>query len=213
MASAVPQLGFAVQRCAPLDYAAVPTLAFTLRIEEAEARQVRSVLLDAQVQIAARRRGYLDGERGRLLEVFGTPDRWANTLRTLPWTRTTVVVPPFAGSTVVDLLVPCTYDLEVTAAKYLAALEDGEVPLELLFSGSVFFTGPEGLLQTARIALDSEVEYRMPVSVWRQAMDRHFPNTAWLRLGRESFDRLTAYKARHAFVSWDAAIDALLEGR
>jgi hypothetical protein len=212
-ASAVPQLRFAVQRCAPLDYAAVPTLAFTLRIEEAEARQVRAVLLDAQVQIAARRRGYLDGERGRLLEVFGTPDRWANTLRILPWTRTTVVVPPFAGSTVVDLLVPCTYDLEVTAAKYLAALEDGEVPLELLFSGSVFFTAPEGLLQTARIALDSEVEYRMPVSVWRQAMDRHFPNTAWLRLGRESFDRLTAYKARHAFVSWDAAIDSLLEGR
>jgi hypothetical protein len=212
-ASAVPQLQFAVERCAPLDYAAVPTLAFTLRIDESDGRPIRSVLLDVQIQIAARRRRYAGAEGERLLELFGAPDRWATTLRTLPWTRATLVVPPFTGATAVDLHVPVTYDLEVTAAKYLAALEGGEVPLELLFSGTVFFAGPKGLLQTARIAWDSDVDYRLPVSVYRQAVDRHFPNSAWLRLGRGSFDRLTAYKARHAFASWDAAIDSLLEGR
>ena len=206
----VPRLQFAVERCAPLDYAAVPTLVFGLRIEEADGLPVRSVLLDVQIQIAARGRGYGAGETSRLLELFGTPERWATTLRTLPWTRATVVVPPFTGRTTVDLHIPCTYDLEVTAARYLAALEDGEVPLELLFSGSVFYSPAGGALQTARIAWDSDVGYRMPVAAWRATIDRHFPNAAWLRLGRESFDRLAAYKASRAFTSWDAAIDSLL---
>jgi hypothetical protein len=212
-APVVPELKFAVERCAPLDYAAVPTLVISVRVEAPAEARIRSVVLDAQIQIAARQRRYGPGETERLLELFGTPERWATTLRTLPWTRTTAVVPPFTGSTAVDLHVACTYDLEVTAARYLAALEDGEVPLELLYSGSVFFLAPQGALQTARIALDSDVDYRMPASVWREAMDRHFPRCAWLRLGRQSFDRLCAYKARHAFASWDAAIDSLLEGR
>jgi hypothetical protein len=210
----VPQLRFSVEGCAPLDYAAVPTLTFGLAIEEADGLAVRSVLLDVQIQIAARARRYAEAEQDRLLELFGTTDRWATTLRTLPWVRATVVVPPFTARTTAALHVPCTYDLEVTAARYLAALEDGEVPLELMFSGSVFFASPGGMLQTARIAWDSDVSYAMPVSVWRATMDRHFPGAAWLRLARASFDRLTAYKARHAFTSWDAAIDALLgEGR
>jgi uncharacterized protein DUF6084 len=92
----------------------------------------------------------------------------------------------------------------------LAALDGGDVPLEFLFSGSVFFAGPQGALQTARIALDHELDYRLPVAVWKQTMDRHFPHSAWLRLGTESFNRLCTYKARHAFESWDKAIDALL---
>jgi hypothetical protein len=209
----VPQLHFSVEGCEPLDYAAVPTLTFTLRLEEADGLPIRSVLLDVQIQIAARARRYATPEQDRLLELFGTPDRWATTLHTLPWTRATVVVPPFNGRTTVDLQIPCTYDLEVTAARYLAALEDGEVPLELMFSGSVFFVPPGGTLQTARIAWDTDVSHRMPVSAWRAAIDRHFPNSAWLRLGRSSFDRLSAYKARHAFTSWDAAIESLLEAR
>jgi hypothetical protein len=212
-AAVVPQLQFAVEGCEPLDYAAVPTLMFALSIEEVDGLPIRSVLLDVQIQIASRARRYADGEQDRLLELFGTPDRWASTLRTLPWTRATVVVPPFESRTSVDLQIPCTYDLEVTEARYLAALDDGEVPLELMFSGSVFFAAPGGLLQTARIAWDSDVSYRMPVNAWRAAVDRHFPGAAWLRIERSSFDRLSAYKARHAFTSWDAAIDSLLEAR
>jgi hypothetical protein len=212
-AAAAPQLQFAVERCAPLDPAAVPTLAFTLRIEEASGRPIRSVLLDVQIRIAARRRRYAEAEGERLLELFGTRERWSTTLRTLPWARATVVVPPFEGSTTIEVPVTCTYDLEVAAARYLAALEEGEVPLELLFSGSVFFVSSADLLQTTRIPWSSDVDYRMPVSAWRAAIDRHFPGSAWIRLRRESFDRLSAYKARHAFASWEDAVDALLEGR
>ncbi len=208
----VPRLSFGVHGVEAVRYAAVPTLEFALRIDAQDAVPIRSVLLDAQIQIAARERGYDAGAQQQLLELFGAPERWATTLRTLPWLRTTMVVPPFDGTTVVGLSVPCSYDLEVTASRYFAALDDGVVPLELLFSGSVFYTTPRGALQTARIAWDSEVRYGMPVQVWRQAIDAHFPRSAWLRIGTRSFDALCAYKARHAFESWDAAIDSLLAG-
>jgi Family of unknown function (DUF6084) len=199
-----------VESASALEYAATPTLKFALRIEALSGQPIRSILLDVQIQIAARQRGYEPAVQERLLELFGLPDRWGATLRTLPWLRTTAVVPAFSDSTLVDLLVPCTYDLEVTAARYFAALEDGVVPLEFLFSGSVFFSTPQGALQTSRIAWDHEVDYRLPVAVWRQTMDRHFPQSAWLRLGSDSFDRLCAYKARNAFESWEATIDSLL---
>lgn len=188
----------------------MPTIAFRLRLDSGGAA-IRSLQLDVQVQIAARQRGY-DAERQKgLWELFGTPDRWAETLRTLPWVRTTVVVPPFTGSTLVELPIVCTYDLEVSAARYFAALDDGVVPLELLFSGAVFYAGPDGRLQTVRIPWDSEASYGLPVAVWREAIDRHFPDSAWLRLRRQSFDRLQAYKARRAFATMEDAIESLLE--
>jgi hypothetical protein len=207
----IPELRFQVRGASSVDYAAVPTIAFSLAIEAPSPRQIRSLLLDVQIQIAARQRGYRQGSQERLLELFGTPDRWRATLRTLPWTRTTVVVPPFTGATVAEIPVACTYDLEVTAARYLAALDDGEVPLELLLSGTVFFSSETGALQATRIAWDHELDYRMPVAVWRQAMERHFPDSAWVRLSREQFDRLWAYRSRHALTGWDATLAALLE--
>jgi hypothetical protein len=87
------------------------------------------------------------------------------------------------------------------------------VPLEFLFSGSVFYTEPGGLLQTARIAWDREAEYRLPVRVWREAMDRHFPGAAWMRLGRPAFDRLRAYKAQHGLRTLEDAVERLLGER
>lgn len=211
-AGSVPELGFAVLEARSADHAAAPTLVFVLEIE-APGHAIRSILLDVQIQIAARQRPYSEAAQERLLELFGAPERWGTTLRTLPWLRTTTVVPAFEDTTSVELSVPCTYDLEITAARYFAALEGGEIPLELLFSGSVFFSGPQGGLQAARIAWDSDVDFRLPVAVWRRAMEHHFPGSAWLRLGRESYDRLCAYKARHAHCSWEAAIDSLLEER
>ena len=170
---------------------------------------MRSVLLDVQIQIAARRRGYDASAHDRLFELFGPTADWGTTLRTLLWTRTTLVVPAFEGSTVVDLDVPCSYDLEVTASRYLDALGDGEVPLEFLFSGSVFYTGGGGELQTTRLSWESEAEYRLPVRVWKETMERYFRGTAWVRLSKESFDRLSAYKSRNALASWDDALEAL----
>jgi hypothetical protein len=200
-------LGFRVQGAAPLQFAAAPTLRFALAIESSE--PIRSLSLDVQLQIAARRRAYGEGEQERLADLFGEPERWGSTLRTLPWLRTTLVVPAFTGATVADLDVPCTYDFEVTAAKYLAGLDDGEVPLEILFSGTAFYG--EGALRAERIDWQSEASYALPVAVWRETMDRHFPGTAWVRVSRETYGRLAAYRGQRALPSWDAVFDALLE--
>jgi hypothetical protein len=209
-APAAPRLSFAVDGAEALRHAAVPTLRFALRID-ADGAAVRSILLDAQLQIAARRRRYATTEHEGLLELFGESERWGTTLHTLPWTRVTLVVPPFQDRAVVDLDVACSYDLEVSASRYFAALAGGAVPLELLFSGTLFYAGAGGLLQTARIGLDQQADFDMPVALWREAMDRHFPGAAWLRLRRETFERLARYKARRALPTWDEAIDALLE--
>jgi Family of unknown function (DUF6084) len=206
----IPELEFGVDGAEPARYAAAPTLTFRLRVDSG-GRDIRSILLDVQIQIAARKRPYDEAAEKRLVELFGTPDRWGDTLRTLPWARSTVVVPPFSDSTVVDLPVTLTYDLEVAASRYMYALEDGSVPLELLFSGTIFFSGPGGSLQTARIPWTRDAEYELPASAWHDTMESHFPNSAWIRLERERFERLDAYRSRRAIPTWDALIDSLLE--
>jgi hypothetical protein len=202
----VVELGFSVVGAAPVEHAAVPTLRFDLRVESPV--PVRSVLLDVQVQIAARRRGYDEDAHDRLFELFGPVKDWGTSLRTLLWTRSTLVVPAFAEHTLVALDVPCSYDLEVAASRYLDALTDGVVALEFLFSGSVFYTEGE-LLQTTRLPWSSEAEYAMPVALWKETMERYFRGTAWVRLSKESFDRLSAYKSRNALATWDDALEAL----
>jgi hypothetical protein len=203
-----PELDFTVVGAARVEHAAVPTLRFALRVTSDA--PVRSVLLDVQVQIAARRRPYDASAHDRLFELFGPVKDWGTTLRTLLWTRATLVVPAFTGETTVDLDVPCSYDLEVAASRYLDALSDGEVPLELMFSGSVFYEDG-GRLQTVRLSWEKEAQYALPVRVWKETMERYFNGTAWLRLRKESFDRLSAFKSRHALATWDDALDALLE--
>lgn len=209
----IPELDFRIEDAGPLAYAAVPTLVFRLRVESLLGHAVRSAVLDTQIQIAARRRPYDEKAQDALADIFGTPDRWGSTLRTLPWLRTTRVVPAFEGSTVIDLPVVCTYDLDVTAARYFAALGNGDVPLEFLFSGSVFFAGVNGALQTSRISWEKDADYDLPVSVWRETMDRSFPGTAWVRLSTETFERLTSERTRRGDAGWDETLDALLPDR
>ena len=206
-----PQLGFTVLGCEPLPYAAAPSLRFTLAID-ANGAAVRSVMLDAQIRIAATQRGYDPEEEALLGDLFGEAHRWGDTLRNLLWTQASLVVPPFEGSTVVDLHVPCTYDFDVAAAKYLAGVRNGEIPLELLFSGTVFYVAASGALQITRISWNAEAAHRLPVRVWRETMDHYFPGTAWVRVDRERFERLVAFRARRALTSWEAVFDALLAG-
>lgn len=206
----MPDLDFAIEGAEVLEYAAVPSLLFRLRIENLGEEAIRSVGLDTQIRIAATQRHYDETEQMRLLELFGEPGRWGTTLRSLLWTHTVLQVPPFSGSTVVDMPVACTYDLEVAGSKYFHALQNGEVPLEFLFSGTVFYTGEGGRLQVARIPWDREARFRLPVRVWKEMMEHYFPNSAWLRLRRDAFDRLYDYKVRRGLPTWEAAVEALL---
>lgn len=204
-------LDFAVEEAACVPYAAAPALRLRLRIDSLDGRPVHSLLLDVQVRIAARRRRYADPEKERLAELFGRPEQWGSSVQSLLWTNTTLFVPGFRETAQVDLSIDCSYDFEVAANRYLAALEDGEVPLELLFGGSVFRTRGDGGLEITRLPLDSDARFGLPVSVWRETMDHYFPGSAWLRLRRDSFDRLAAYRARHSLPTWESVIDRLLE--
>ena len=208
----VPELGFRVEDAGPLEFSAAPAVRFALRIEAGAGEVVRSVLLTTQIRIAAQRRPYGPGEQERLADIFGEPSRWGTTLRSLLWKQTTTVVPAFTGSTVVGLPVDCTYDLEVASAAYLQALGDGDVPLEFLFSGTMFYSTPEGQLSTGLISWDREATYRLPVRVLKETMDQHFRGSAWVRVRRETFDRLYAHKASRVLGSFDQTIDGLLDG-
>jgi hypothetical protein len=206
----MPDLDFGIEGAEVLEYAAVPSLLFKLRVENLEEEPIRSVSLNTQVRIAATQRHYDTVEQQRLLEVFGAPHRWGQTLRSLLWAHTTLQVPRFSGSTVVDMPIPCTYDMEVIGSKYFHALEDGEVPLEFLFSGTVFYAAEGGRLQIARISWEKEAEFRLPVRLWKETMERYFPNSAWIRLHKDAFDQLYDYKVRMGLPTWEAAVEALL---
>ena len=206
----MPDLEFKLEGVEVADFAAIPSLVFKLRIENLEDEPVRSVALNTQIRIAATGRHYEAAEQERLLELFGEPSRWKDTLRSLLWTHTVLQVPRFSGSTVVDMPVACTYDLEVVAAKYFYALQDGEVPLEFLFSGTIFYAGEDGRLQTTRISWEKEAEFRLPVRLWKEMMDQYFPNSAWVRLRKDVFDQLYDYKVRKGLPTWEATVEALL---
>ena len=206
----MPDLDFRIEGAEVLEYAAVPTLVFKLRIENPGEEPIRSVSLNTQIRLAVTQRHYEPAEQDRLLELFGEPHRWGETLRSLLWTHNVLQVPPFSGSTVVDMPVTCTYDLDVVAAKYFHALEGGEVPLEFLFSGTVFYAGEGGGLQVDRISWEKEAEFRLPIRLWKDMMEHYFPNSAWLRLHKDAFDRLYDYKLRMGLPTWEAAIEALM---
>lgn len=203
-------LRFQILDARPEKHAAVPTLLFRLRVEEAGGQQVQAIALRCQIQIDARRRSYSAEEKDRLFGMFGEAERWGQTLRSIPWTNTLLMVPEFERSVEVDLPVPCTYDLEVSCAKYFHALEGGEIPLTFLFSGTVFAKGDNGL-QIAQVPWDREAGYRLPVRVWRELMDAYYPGGGWIRLRRESLDALERFRSRRALMTWDDAIDALIE--
>ena len=191
-------------------YAAVPTLLFRLRVEESSGEPVHALALRAQLRIEPQRRHYSADEEDRLYEQFGPTPQWGESLRPFLWTHVGAMLPGFTGRSEFDLPVPCTYDFEVTAARYLHALGEGEVPLAFLFSGTQFSHGDAGF-NAQPVAWDLEASYRLPVAVWRELMDLYFPNSGWLRLHRDTLDLLAEFKADRALATWDQAVETLLK--
>ncbi|HTL31219.1 MAG TPA: DUF6084 family protein [Tepidisphaeraceae bacterium] len=209
----MPDLDFQVERVEPERYALAPLLNFKLKIDQSDgASGIHAIALRCQIRVEPGRRHYTEQQKESLLELFGRPAQWGNSLRPMLWTHASAIVPAFAGSTIADLPVPCTFDFNVAATKYFDALgTDGEIPLCFLFSGTVFYENEDGSLQTAPISWSKEAIFRLPLSVWRQMMDLHYPNSAWLCLNKEVFDRLRQYKTQSGQMTLDQAIDDLLE--
>ncbi len=208
----MPDLIYHVEGAAPLPFSATPQLGLQVRVTDNDLAPclIPAVTLRCQIRIEPARRRYGVTEKERLLDLFGEPSRWGQTLRSLLWTHANVTVPPFTGNTTVELPVPCTFDFNIAATKYFAALEDGEIPLTLLFSGTIFHAGDHGALQALPIPWEKETGFRLPVRVWREMMDHFYPNTAWLCLRRDVFDRVDELKRRRGIATWEQAIEFLL---
>ncbi len=208
----MPELHFEIEGIEEVANAAAPLLAAKLRITNfPENEPIHTLTLRCQVQIEPARRRYEAHEQEKLLDLFGTPERWSRTVRPLLWMNTSVAVPAFTGSIVVDLQLPCTFDFNIATTKYFHALDAGEIPICVMFSGTVFYNGANDALQVAQVPWDREANFRMPVSVWQQMMDMHYPNTAWLCLRRDAFEKLYDYKVRHGIPTWEEALERALE--
>jgi hypothetical protein len=193
-------------------FAAVPTLLFKLRIANRDEEQyIHTIALRCQLQIAVTRRRYSPAAQARLLEVFGEPERWSQTLHNLHWMHVSTVVPCFSASTTLDLPVPCSYDFELVSTKYFDAVGEGDVPLLFLFSGSIFYEGEQGALRVEQISWSKEAAFRLPITLWQTMVAHYYPNSAWLHLPKETFDRLYRYKAVHCLPTWEAVFAQLLE--
>ena len=203
------EVTFAVVDVFPEPYAVTPVLTARIGIAATGDEPVHAIALRAQIRIEPLRRGYTDEEAAALLDLFGTRDRWGTTQHTFLWQHGGVMVPGFTGTTQVDLPLECTYDFEVTASKFFHALRDGNIPLQFLFSGTVFTKGQRGFA-VAPVPWDREDHYDMPVSVWRDLIAAHYPHTGWIRLHHDTIDALADYKARHALLGLDDTVTALL---
>ena len=206
-------LSFQIEGVEAPAHAIAPLLMFKLRVADARAETpVQSVALRCQVRIEPTQRRYQTGEQEQLLDLFGEPPRWGQTLRSMLWVHTHLTVPSFVGSTTVDLPIPCTYDFNVSATKYFHALENGEVPLCFLFSGTIFYANDDdGTLQISQISWQKEANYRLPVRVWQEMMELYYPNGAWLRIRKDTFERLYRYKMSHGLPTWEQALEKLLD--
>jgi hypothetical protein len=207
----VPDLSFQIEKAEAQRFTVAPTLLFKLRMANAVPGEVvHSVALRCQIQLEVTRRQYSAEDQNKLRDLFGESDRWGQTLKTMLWTHASVVAPAFQDSAVVDLPVPCTFDFNVAATKYFHGLSDGDVPLSFLFSGTVFYADSNGALQVAPIPWDKEARFRLPIKSWQEMMDIYYPNSAWLSLRRDIFERLYQYKVAHGIPTWEQTLESVL---
>ena len=207
----MPDLSITVEKAVAVPFAFSPTLAFELRVANAIPDEaIHTVVLRCQIQVEVARRRYSAADQERLRDLFGEPERWGQTLRSMLWTHANAVVPAFQGSTTVQLQVPCTFDFNIAVTKYFNGLTDGDVPLCVMFSGTVFYAAQGGTVQVAPISWDKEARFRMPLQVWKDMMELYYPNSAWLCLRKDVFEQLQDYKTKHGIPTWEETIERIM---
>lgn len=208
----MPDLSFRIGEVSAMPHTAIPIIAARLHVTNAvKDETVQSINLNCQIQLQPLGRAYTAIEEARLLDLFGEREHWGRTMKPLHWMNLVVNVPPFSGETVVDLRLPCSLDFDVAANKYFYGLDAGSIAVAVMFSGTVFYAGPQASLQIAQIPWDREARFQLPVDIWKQAIDAHYPGSAWLRLPRETFDRLYRYKVGRGIPMWEGVVNRLLD--
>lgn len=206
----VPDLDFAVTGAHAVTDAAVPTIGFRLAIGRTGGGRVRSVSLNVDVRIAVAHRRYDHADRLVMARLFGQPEQWATSMRPLTWARVSTVIPPFDERRETELPVPCSRDMELAVTSYFHGVRDGRIPLDFLFSGTVFHDGPDGRLRTAQISWSKEAACQLPAGLWHEVTGRYDGGTSWLPLAPGTYDELTAHRNRNALTGWDETVADLL---
>ena len=207
----MPDLKFEIISSEVRQFAVVPTLVFKLQItNEVENEEMYAAALKCQVMIEAKKRTYNEEAKDKLYELFGEPFRWDETLRSFFWTIINVPVPRFTGKTIVEVAIACTEDQALAAGKYFYAVTNGVIPLAFLFSGTLFYKDPDGDLQVMLIPWEKEALCKMPATLWQEMMNMHFPNSRWMRMRKDIYDRLVRYKSQSAFPTLEACLEAVL---
>lgn len=206
----VPDPEFEALGARTVRYAATPTFALDLQVTEPSGRQIYMIALRVQLMLEPARRRYDEPTRERLMELFGPPERWALTTRSLTFAQLDVLVPGFTGRTTVAVPIACNYDMELAAAKYLRSLPDGEAPMALHFNGMIYYPGDDAALQMVLIPWTKSIDFRMPAGVWHETIEHYYPNTEWLAVRSDTFDALQRAKLNRGLATFDACVEALL---
>lgn len=207
-----PDPGFEIVSAEPVPRSSAPTLRFRLEVGDESGIALHFIALTVLITVEPGMRSYDPVTRDRLVELFGEPERWGSTTGAFRWTQVDRVVPGFSGEGAFDLDVPCTYDHEIAATKYFGGIEDGAYPLRFHFNGTTYYEGDDGRLQILPLAWDRSARFELPVAVWRQMIDAHYPRGGWLRLTEETLRDLGRHKAASGAPTMDECVRALLEG-
>ena len=190
-------------------WSVAPTTTFIIKVAETAGETIHGIALRCQIRIEPVKRRYSDSEGEKLDDLFGERSRWGETMKPMQLAFAAQMVPGFTGSTEIELPVPFTYDFEVATSKYFHALGDGDIPLILMFSGTVFVKTDQGF-SVEQVPWHKESAFRLPVATWREMVDSHFPNSAWVRIRRDTMDALSKFRSERALPSWDDTFIALL---
>ena len=154
-----PSFRFAVARADHDPQAAGPTLRLHTTITETTGTRVHALALRAQIRLEPAARRYSPDQQERLVELFGDPSRWGRTLNPMQLATVSTVTPSFSGEQEVVFEVPLTFDTDVATTRYFRGVGDeGDAPMRLLFSGTVFYEAPSGRADRARpVALGGHV--------------------------------------------------------
>lgn len=210
-----PALRFTVADADHDPHALGPTLRLHVTATETTGTRVHALALRTQIRIEPKQRRYSGDEQHRLVELFGEPARWGQTLNPMQLATVSTVLPAFgggehAGRATTTLEIPLTFDTEVAATRYFRGLDAGEVPLLLLFSGSIFYATDAGV-QVGLVPWHTEATYRLPITVWQDMMTAHHGGTAWLQVPTGTMERLSAWRSARALPNWEQTFQALLE--
>jgi hypothetical protein len=206
-----PEPEFEITGAAHIAFAAAPTMLFSASAADTSGHRIQSIALTVQVMIDPAKRGYDPETRARLAELFGAPASWAPSTSGLAWARVAAAVPGFTGATPFGIEVPCTFDLEVAAAKYFYAVRDETIPLSFHFNGNVFFYGADGRLQVIPVPWSCTAQFKFPVATWSAMIAEHYPGGGWIRLDRATLETLNDRRGRRGLPSFDACIAELLK--